>query len=128
MVRQREEFVRSHDIAPLVMAGLSCASAILAHAADWVGHRDGLPDGESFAGDDLPDQLRVHTLDAWLELFGRDLKAVYDTPDGRLDLQRALALGRHAERILWALGVLPWPEDGSIRWAISEPGPVLALA
>lgn len=106
----------SGDIEPLAVTSVEWSSAVLSHAADWLGHREGLPDGSSFAGDDLPERLAEFGLQDWIELFGRDLATIYKTSDGRLNLERASNMSPHVERVLLALGVLVWPDSGSIRW------------
>lgn len=118
----RQRFAGDQDIAALVGKALSCVSAILAHAAEWLGHRDGLADDEMPAGGDLPDQLAGWDLSDWLDLYGRDLRSIYETVDGRLDLDRVMTMSRHVERMLWNFGILPWPEDDTIRWGAAPPG------
>ena len=39
----------SGDVGTIAMRVLECESAILSHAADWLGHRDGLAEGRAFA-------------------------------------------------------------------------------
>lgn len=67
----------SSDIDAATARAIECLTAVLGHAADWLGHRDGLAVGQVFAGNDLPDQLKGRGLDRWIELFGRDLAACY---------------------------------------------------
>jgi hypothetical protein len=122
MEAARQRYADIQDIASLAGTAITYASAILAHAADWLGHRDGLAEGEIVEGDDLMVQLQGMDFADWIELFGRDLRSVYETVDGRLDIERALTLSRHVERLLWTFGVLPWPEDDTIRWGVAPPG------
>lgn len=84
---------------------------VLEHAAQWLGHRDGLPAQNEFPGMSLVEDLRVYDLHDWLELFGRDLQLLYATDD-RFCMERILALGRHAERLLWTVQICPWPMTG----------------
>ena len=96
-------------------------AAVLGHAADWVGHRDGLAEGQPFDGDDLPERLAVYGLRSWITLFGRDLAACY-TEEGALDLNVVTTLSRHVERLFWSLGMFCWPEGGGVRCSVAEQG------
>lgn len=98
----------------LLDVALLHVSSVLDHAAEWLGHRDGLPEQESFPGSSLPEKLKVHGLRDWLELFGRDLRRLYDGDD-QFTTENILALSRHVERLLWTMGMFPWPtEDGRL--------------
>lgn len=123
MADARIAFAETQDIEPLVVTGLECASAVLAHAADWLGHRAGLAEDADFAGADLPALLAAWDLADWIELYGRDLAAIYETADGRIDVARATSTSPHVERLLWTIGLLAWPEDESVRWLPFDPGP-----
>lgn len=98
----------------LLDVALLHVSSVLGHAAEWLGHRDGLPAQESFPGSWFPEELKVHGLRDWLELFGRDLRRLYDGDD-QFTPTNILALSRHVERLLWTMGMFPWPtEDGRL--------------
>lgn len=85
---------------------------VLEHAAQWLGHRDGLPSEDEFPGAALMDHLKLFDLDHWLELFGRDLRRLYSDNEN-LTAANVFALGRHAERLLWTVKLFPWPmNDG----------------
>ena len=99
---------------------VECISAILQHAADWLGHRAGLSEGQGFEGDDLPVRLQSRGLDKWLELFGRDLAAVYETDSAGLNMSMVVRLSRHFERILWAHGIYAWPQDGDVCCLVTD--------
>jgi hypothetical protein len=101
------------------MRALECVSAVLGHSADWLGHRDGLTEGQAFAGRDLPERLKARGLDRWIELFGRDLAACYG-PDGALNLEVVTKLSTHVERLFWSLGICCWPEDEDIRCLVTD--------
>lgn len=123
MAEARLRFAEDQDIAALVGTAIECASAVLAHAADWLGHRAGLAEDSAFAGSDLPGRLLPWDLADWIELFGRDLAAIYETADGRIDVARAISISPHFERILWTIGVLAWPDSDSVQWLAVDPGP-----
>ena len=111
--------VDSSDIGAATTRAIECLTAVLGHAADWLGHRDGLADGQVFAGDELPDRLRARGLDRWIELFGRDLAACYP-PDGTLDMSVVTSLSRHVERLLWSFGIYAWPDDDVMRCVVTD--------
>jgi hypothetical protein len=64
----------------------------------------------------------------WIELYGRDLAAMYETADGRIDVARATSTSPHVERILWTIGLLAWPDQESVRWLPFDPGPSPVIA
>jgi hypothetical protein len=98
----------------LLDVALLHVSSVLDHAAEWLGHRDGLPEQESLPVTSLPEKLNVQGLREWLELFGRDLRRLYDGDD-QFTTENILALSRHVERLLWTMGMFPWPtEDGRL--------------
>jgi hypothetical protein len=123
MTEARARFAETQDIAPLVRVALECVSAVLSHAAAWLGHRHGLAEDAPFAGDDLPERLVPWDLGDWIELFGRDLAAIYETADGEIDIARATSTSPHVERLLWVMGLLAWPDDDTVRWLPFDPGP-----
>jgi hypothetical protein len=124
--RARARYFEDKLLDPLMMEGLAAVHQVLGHAADWLGHRDGLPEGSPFAGSDLPARLRPYGLEAWLNLFGRDLRAAYGSPDGKLHSAQLFALSRHVERLLWTFQLFPWPlpEGGvycNVGYGLAEP-------
>lgn len=115
----RARMVDDSDVGEAFYVALECVSAVLNHAADWLGHRDGLAPGRPFAGDDLATRLAPSGLDHWLALFGRDLAASYGDY-GAIDLAVVTTLSRHVERLFWSLGIYCWPEDAHVRCVVSD--------
>jgi len=110
--KARIQYRYSNNIDELLDVALSRISFVLNHAAEWLGHRDGLGDQEDFPGSNLPDHLKPFGLHLWLDLFGRDLRNLYDL-DGHFTIEQLSKLTRHVERLLWTLQIFPWPmEDG----------------
>lgn len=107
------------DVGEAFLIALQSISAVLDHAADWLGHRDGLAEGHPYDGSDLPERLAMYGLGRWLALFGRDLAACY-TEDGALDFSVVLTLSRHIERLFWTFGVYCWPEADNVRCVVSD--------
>lgn len=116
---ERARMPESGDITNTASRALECVAAVLGHAADWLGHRDGLGEDQTFAGSDLFERLKPRGLDRWIELFGRDLAACYG-PDEALNLDVVTNLSRHVERLFWSFGVYCWPEDDDVRCLITD--------
>jgi len=107
------------DIGPSTTRALECVTAVLGHAANWLGHRDGLAEGQEFAGRDLLERLESRGLPRWIEVFGRDLAACYG-PEGTLDMGVLTTLSSHVERLFWSLGLYCWPEGQDVRCVVSD--------
>lgn len=116
---ERAKMTAPSDIGPSTRRALECVTAVLGHAANWLGHRDGLAPGEEFAGSGLPSQLKSRGLDRWIEVFGRDLAACYG-PEGTLELAVVTTLSCHVERLFWSLGLYCWPEGNDVRCIVSD--------
>lgn len=119
IAEERARIPESGEIRNVMICALECVSAVLGHVADWLGHRDGLAEGQSFAGSDLCERLKTRGLDRWIDLFGRDLAACYP-PDGVLDLEMVTSLSPHVERLFWGLGIYCWPDDNGIRCLVTD--------
>jgi hypothetical protein len=74
----RARMADASDVNETFLAAFETVSAVLGHAADCIGYRDGRAEDQPFDGDDLPARLAVHGLERWIALFGRDLAACYD--------------------------------------------------
>jgi hypothetical protein len=110
----RQTYLVDQVMDKLLDIALLHVSFFLEHAAEWLGHRDGLPAQDSFPGSPLLEKLKIQRLGDWLELFGRDLRRLYDEED-QFTSENILALSRHVERLLWTTGMFPWPtEDGGL--------------
>lgn len=116
---ERDRIAELGHISDFTARASEGVSAVLMHAADWLGHRDGLPEGSSFSGNDLPDRLREYGLSHWVELFGRDLAACYNFDDA-IDLDVATGLSSHVERLFWTFGLYCWPENEDLYCLVNE--------
>jgi hypothetical protein len=116
---ERAKMADPSDVGGTSLRALECVSAVLGHAADWLGHRAGLPEGQAFGGSDLPTQLKSRSLDRWIELFGRDLAACYSS-EGALEIAVVTTLSRHAERLFWSLGLFCWPDGDNVRCVVGD--------
>ncbi len=107
------------DVLETFHVAREAVSAVISHAADWIGHRDGLANDQPFDGADLQDRLAAYGLERWITLFGRDLAACY-TEDQALDLSVVTTLSRHVERLLWSLGIYCWAEGEDVRCIVAD--------
>ncbi len=116
---ERARIPESGDIGNTAIRSLECVSAVLGHAADWLGHRDGLTEDQLFMGSDLPERLKTRGLDRWIDLFGRDLAACYGSDDV-LNLEIVANLSQHVERLFWSLGIFCWPEGDVVQCFVTD--------
>lgn len=106
----RLAYRKSNDLEELLRVALERTSFVVGHAAEWLGHRDGLSTETNFPGSGLSGDLSGYGLHHWLELLGRDLRDLYDV-EGQFTAENIYALARHAERLLWMCQVCPWLTD-----------------
>lgn len=110
----RLAYRKNSDMDALLNIALPRIAFVLTHAAEWLGHREGLPAHDVFPGSSLPSDLEAFELARWLELFGRDLRNLYDV-ENELTLDNIFELSKHVERLLWTVQICPWPmEDGTL--------------
>jgi hypothetical protein len=119
IAEERARIPENGGIGHVTTRALECVSAVIAHAADWLGHRDGLVEGQAFAGSNLYEGLKARGLDRWIELLGRDLAACYGSDDA-LNFDVVTKLSPHVERLFWSLGLYCWPEDDHIRCLVTD--------
>jgi hypothetical protein len=99
------------NLDPLVAIGLRAVNHALGHAAQWLGHREGLG-GEAEDGDLMAETTASLGLNQWLALLGDDLRQLYD-PGEDFSSARVFSLTRHVERVFWTFQLFPWlTEDG----------------
>lgn len=107
----KQAYLKDRSIDELLDTALLHVSAILNHAAEWLGHQDGAPTQYSLPEYSLPERLRAQELHNWLELFGLDLRKLYGADDN-FTPENIMGLSRHVERLLWSMGIFPWPTEG----------------
>jgi hypothetical protein len=114
-------FLEDQDMDKMLNDILPRISHVIGHAAEWLGHRDGLPEQDDFPGSILRDELRSEDLYGWVEVLGRDLRNLHDVQD-QFTPANIFALGRHVERLLWPMLVFAWPlDDGSPYISVFRP-------
>lgn len=128
--KAHERYHESRDVSEFFDAAISYARNIIEHTAQWCGHQDGmaevqLEDQNKGPKDDsrplIVATLAPLGLAKWLDLLGRDLRALYGTSSS-FTPERVLALSTHVERLLWAMGAHPWPmADGATHVTIGTP-------
>lgn len=122
----RAAFFADRDFDALFAAVLPPLRNVIGHVAEWLGHRDGLPEQDDFPGASLLADFKALELSPWLDLFGRDLRELHDV-DGHFTPDNIFALGRQVERLLWTIGILLWPNDEDVPQVLVLPDEVPAL-
>lgn len=108
----RLSYFSNGDLDALLTMATHHASVVLLHAAEWIGHRDGLVASEEAARPSFRDDPMASGLDLWLELLARDLRDLHDAPE-KYKSESVFELAKHVERLLWLFQIFPWPmEDG----------------
>lgn len=93
---------------PAILRLLNRTSAVL-------GHIDGL-ERELLENDDISIALQQYGLRAWLDVYHRDLNAMYARQGQWASIGEFVALSRHVERLMWHLGAIPWETpEGQLR-------------
>lgn len=107
--RLRYRFDGNLDV--LVAIALRALNHALGHAAQWLGHREGLG-GDAEDGGLMAETTASLELNQWLTLLGDDLRQLYE-PGEDFTSARVFALTRHVERVLWTFQMFPWlTKDG----------------
>lgn len=107
IAKAKEEHAANENFPQLSDVSLGAASDILISAARLVGHRHGMGKMEFPAPEtDAGAALASRQLTSWIEVFSRDLQRFWQNETWtRGDFY---ALNIHAERVLWASGVVLW--------------------
>ncbi|NSY49635.1 hypothetical protein [Agrobacterium tumefaciens] len=100
---------RDHGDLNILMAVASSKVAfILEWAGNLLGHAAGAECHAVEGNHGLEEELSRRELGAWLEDFGRDLEYLWERRGRWESYDEFLAINRHAERILWCFGIVPW--------------------
>jgi hypothetical protein len=108
----RIEYRTHGDLDTFIPMALSLLSDVLTHAATAMGHFDAL-DMSMTEDVDTKNLLLEHGLLGWIDVYQRDLEAVYDKRGKWRSLKDFLSLAVHLERLLWQFGVFPCKTDGN---------------
>jgi len=113
IAKAKEEHAKTSDFSKLFEVSRGAAMDILISAARLIGHRHGMGKFElSEAEAGVVSALSNHQLSSWAEVFSKDLQRFWQKETWtRADLY---GLNIHAERVLWASGILLWrnPNNG----------------
>ncbi len=103
------------DLDKFLSIMMPAISRLLNRASAVLGHIDGL-DRELLENDGLSIVLQQYGLRAWLDVYQRDLNAMYDRQGLWVSVGEFVALSRHVERLMWQLGAIPWETaEGQLR-------------
>jgi hypothetical protein len=125
IAKAKEEHAANENFPQLFEATLGAATDILISAARLVGHRHGMGKMEFPAPEtDEGAAMASRQLTSWIEVFSQDLQRFWQKETWtRADFY---ALNIHAERVLWASGVLLWRDpnaQGTMIMAVSPQPP-----
>lgn len=112
IAKAKEEHVANENFPQLFEATLGAATDILISAARLVGHRHGMGKMEFPAPEtDVGAAMASRQLTSWIEVFSQDLQRFWQKETWtRADFY---ALNIHAERVLWASGVVLWRDPNA---------------
>lgn len=110
--KAKEEHAERSDFPKLFEITHGAAMDILISAARLIGHRHGMGKFElSEADASVVSALSARQLSSWAEVFSRDLQRFWQKETWtRADFY---GLNIHAERVLWASGILLWRDPNS---------------
>jgi hypothetical protein len=101
------------DVPKLLNGTLKHIKVILSHAARLIGHFDSLSTSPFDEEGALKAALERRGLRQWFDTYQADLRKLWDRLGRWESFDEFLALGGHAERILWQFGMVLWQsEDG----------------
>ncbi len=106
--RLRLEYRFHGDVPRLMDAVLKHVGFVLTHAANLIGHHDGLEDEAMYTDGALATELDSLGLRLWFDRYRRDLRTLWDRRGEWASLEEFLALGLHVERLLWPFGLFLW--------------------
>jgi hypothetical protein len=119
----REKYMIDGDIDAIVLIASECVGDILMFSASAIGHADGCGIQINDKSDELGLLLAEMELWNWFNAFAADLRLRFWERRGRWESGKELtSFGRHAERLFWQLGMVPWQiADGQIWIEVSSP-------
>lgn len=121
IAKAKEEHAANESFPKLFEAALGAATDILTCAARLIGHRNGMGKQEfPTAETDVGAAIASRQLTSWIEVFSKDLQRFWQK--GTWTRGDFFALNIHAERVLWASGVVLWREpNGQGTMIMSTP-------
>lgn len=113
------------DLDSLLSEALSHARYILEFSAKLLGHAEE-KGGKPWMQGELAASLKRAGLTNWIMTFEADLQHFYERVGRWESFNEFLAFNRHAERLLWLMGLFPW--DGETGTRIEVPLEIDGLA
>ena len=96
------------DLDKLLHIALNAVRTILGHAAELLGHYDGLSQPSLDEVGELKAALDRLGLRAWFEVYHRDLRAIWYCYGEWTSVSKFFVFNRHIERVLWQFGIFLW--------------------
>lgn len=118
----REALHRTDDYGALWRSSSALVETLISHLGMLAGTAHGMQIDAMIEADGLADMLATRGLRAWFEDFKRDLNYTWKRRGQWRSYKELIALGRHAERVLWAFGVFVWEVDDDLRINILPTG------
>lgn len=113
-------YLKSRDLQDLMPVAYSKVAFILEHAAGLLGVADSCEIKPLEDCDELRAELQQQGLLDWFHDFHLDLVSLWDRRGNWGSYEEFMELNRHAERLLWPYGILPWiTPEGIYRVEVS---------
>lgn len=106
--KARRAYRQHADLEHLLKIAIPATRAILACAADFLGHCDALGRPPIAPTGPLASALERHGLTRWLPVFQADLRKLRQRLGQWESFDEFLRFNRHVERVLWHFGIFPW--------------------
>lgn len=111
----RLEYYQDHNMDKLMAVVIPAITAILSHIGRSIGHNDGLLE-EAENETTLSIIREMPDLEAWMAVFQNDLARIWFRRGQWESVAELLAMTRHAERLFWQFGLIPWKLDDGRVW------------
>lgn len=117
------------DLDAFLQVATRAIGRVLIHTAALIGHNDGLDLPVLDRDTPVTDALESSGLSLWVDVYQRDLNALFNRRGRWCSVYEFTALSVHMERLLWQFGVFPGrTETGGIRVDIPLTTDLPALA
>ena len=105
--RERKAFGEDRNVDRFYTSALGVVSHLLCSCAAFLGQKAGAAEPLFNENDDLSTKLSELGLLGWFDIFQRDLETLWTERGRWSSFGSFVALGLHAERLLWRMGVFP---------------------
>lgn len=112
---ERLAYLTHRDLDKLVLFTMPIVQQSLMFAANLLGHCEAT--GQDVEDDDgeLSAELEASGLQNWLPLFHKELASFRQKLARWESINEFLSFNRHAERLMWQVGMVPWENEEGLR-------------